>query len=277
MTVALIDGDIFTRRFTAACEYEMFTMSTKDGDVREIRSKTNAKQFEADNPTFAVVDSYKVVEPIEYVKHNINLTIDKIKDAIQCHEDFHIYLGEQGVPTFRHKLYAPYKHKRVGQVRPIHYQEIYDWLRDKYNATTSYELEADDIIGIRNSMYNNAVICSNDKDMLTIPGWHYNFVNDHKRVVNQHEADTHLFTQILMGDSTDCIPGLPRVGMKKATEIVAGCNDFESLFNNATKAYRTRCEEDWKDYFMLNGNLVYILRKEGDSFAALLDRNGVSL
>ncbi len=277
MTVALIDGDIFTRRYTAALDYEVFQVATKDGDMEEIRGKRDTNAYLDANPAYTIIDSYKVAEPIEYAKHNINAVIEQIKDVTQCNEDFHIYLGEQGVPTFRHKLYPEYKHKRVGTRRPTHYQAIYDWLREKYDATTSHELEADDIIGIRSGMCNNAIICSNDKDMLTIPGKHYNFITDTKRKVNQQEADVHLFTQVLMGDTTDCIPGLPGVGMAKATAIVAGKNTFQELFDAATLAYKIRYPAEWREQFMLNGNLVYILRREGDSFAKLLERNECGL
>ncbi len=277
MTVALIDGDIFTRRYTAALDYEVFVLSTKDGDTQEIRGKTDANAYVDSNPAYAIVDSYSVSDPAPYAKHNIKAMLDQIKDVTQCYEDYYIYLGSQNTPTFRHKLYPEYKIKRVGQRKPTHYQEIYDWIKDMPTTVLSGDLEADDAIGIDASRYNNAIICSNDKDMLTIPGKHYNFIKDIKRKVNQHEADVNLFTQVLMGDSTDGIPGLPGVGYVKATKIVAGCPTFEALYEAATLAYKIRYPEDWREQFMLNGNLVYILREEGDSFAKLLEKNGCGM
>ncbi len=272
--VALIDGDILTRRYTIAVEYELFDLvADYVPEVETIRGKKKTTAFLKDNPEYRILDSHSVVEPIETVKVNIAMALDQIKRETSC-EEMRIFLGEQGVPTFRHKLYEPYKAHRSSK-RPVHYQAIYDWLVEEHNAETFHELEADDAIGIVNSQYDHAVICSNDKDMLTLPGMHYNFITDEKRIVSEAEADVHLFIQILMGDSADGIPGLKGVGVAKATTMVAGCNNFRALYDAVTKAYRVRSGDNWEEEFMLNARLVYILRKEGDSFEQLLERHNV--
>ena len=277
MTVALIDADIFSRRYTAAVEYELFTVDGPKG-ATEVRGKKNTATYMEENPGSQVVDSRKVVEPLGFVKHNIKAVIEDIAQDTKCDEML-FFLGEQGVPTFRHKLYSEYKHKRVNTPRPTHYQAIYDWLKEEYHATSTHELEADDVIAIHSGMPNDPIICSNDKDMLQLPGKHYNFVNadlsQRRRRVGKHEGDVHLFIQVLMGDSVDCIPGLKGVGFAKAQKIVAGCKDFRSLYEAARLAYKTRLGNDWKESFLLNGSLVFLLRSGGDTFEAYLERNGV--
>ena len=63
----------------------------------------------------------------------------------------------------------------------------------------------------------NTVICSPDKDVLyQNRGLHYNYGKSETVLVDEVEAITFLWKQVLMGDSTDGIPGLPKVGPKTA-------------------------------------------------------------
>ena len=271
MRMALIDGDIFTRRYTAACEYDLYTCGTAHGDTEEIRGRKAAEKYIEENDSYRIVDSTRVVEPVRVVKRNIINSIETILENTTSNE-CRIFLGEQGVPTFRHKLYPDYKKKRVDTVRPAHYAEIYDWLKEKYNAETHHEMEADDALCVVAGLYDDCVICSNDKDLLQYPGKHYNWITDVKKSIGSFEGDRSLFTQILMGDSVDCIPGLKGVGAKKAQKILEDCTDFQQLYASTLTAYEGDVE-----HMMLMGSLVYLLRVAfDDSFAQYLERNGIT-
>ena len=87
-------------------------------------------------------------------------------------------------------------------------------------------MEADDLVSIwahealdRKEEY---VICGIDKDLLQIPGHHYNYGKDTWQLINEEEALHNLYIQCLTGDNTDNIPGLKGIGPKKAQKILAG-------------------------------------------------------
>ena len=83
--------------------------------------------------------------------------------------------------------------------------------------------EADDII----AMYatdlgpTDCVVMSIDKDLKQIPGDHYDFVSDSYETICEHEARQNFWSQALIGDSTDDIPGLNGVGPVTAQKILS--------------------------------------------------------
>ena len=74
----------------------------------------------------------------------------------------------------------------------------------------------------------NTIICSPDKDVLKqCIGMHYNYG---KGVHVPDEALKFLWVQVLMGDSTDNIVGIPGVGIKTAENWLKDrTKDFESF------------------------------------------------
>ena len=80
------------------------------------------------------------------------------------------------------------------------------------------DLEADDVICFLQS--SDTFVYSNDKDLKQIPGLHFDFDKKDLVEISEEEAFRNLCYQMLVGDSTDCIPGLKRCGPKKAKEIM---------------------------------------------------------
>jgi len=92
------------------------------------------------------------------------------------------------------------------------------------------QLEADDLLGIiaTNGKIEKPIICSIDKDMLSVPGWNYNWdKDDWPTYVSQEEADHNWLVQLLMGDSTDCIEGMKGIGKVKAEKLIKKYGDPE--------------------------------------------------
>ena len=90
----------------------------------------------------------------------------------------------------------------------------------KYPCLAHEGLEADDLMGLNSGP--STVIVSDDKDMLTIAGLHYQPRKPAKGIfsITYKEADYLLYTQILTGDRTDGYTGIPGVGPKKAEKIL---------------------------------------------------------
>ena len=85
------------------------------------------------------------------------------------------------------------------------------------------QIEADDLLGIMltNGRVENPILCSIDKDLLGIPGWHYNWNKDSwPTYVSQEEADHNWLVQLLTGDATDGIRGMEGIGPVKAKKLI---------------------------------------------------------
>ena len=133
------------------------------------------------------------------------------------------YLIVSGRDNFRKTLYPNYKGNR-GEKPPL-YKPLSNAIEELYSNRWYQhdQLEADDLLGIMatNKKINNPIICSIDKDMLSVPGWHYNWdKDDWPSYVSQEEADYNWLVQLLMGDSTDCIEGMKGVGKVKAEKLI---------------------------------------------------------
>lgn len=154
-----------------------------------------------------------------------------------------IYLS--GKTNFRYDIATtkPYKGNRATIVRPQYLNHCKQYLMDNYKAIVMHGYEADD--GIATDMVKNgAAHCGIDKDILQIPGWHYNYVKEEWQKVTPEQAEITLYRQILMGDNSDNIPGLPRIGDVKAAKAIT---NHETAKVDAVNFYKEVCAEKLPD------------------------------
>ena len=110
----------------------------------------------------------------------------------------------------------PYKGNRKYGDKPIIFPAIKEYLKQMWGCIAIPELEADDLVSIYHDPLKT-VICSPDKDVLyQNKGTHYNYGKAETVIVNEVKAETFLWKQMLMGDSTDGIQGIPKIGPKTA-------------------------------------------------------------
>ena len=174
--------------------------------------------------------------------------------------DYVVYLS--GSSNFRKQLFPAYKAHRK-QPKPKHYQVLRDYLIDVEKAKVADNQEADDLLGINQT--NETIICSIDKDLNQISGWHFNWMKQEAYEVSQADADRFMWLQLLTGDATDNIPGIYGVGPVKANALLEGC-ETEGQYNKAVlaayKEYFDRCsEEDVIAHINIIGKLLYIRRQ----------------
>lgn len=168
--------------------------------------------------------------------------------------------------NFRLKLYAEYKANR--KAGPLYLQEIKNYLIMDYEAEVTYGEEADDALGIHQT--ENTIICSIDKDLLQIPGHHYNFVTKEAKVVTETEGLRAFYRQLAMGDSGDNITGIPGIGKAKATKIIGDSTTEEDLFRKVYEAYDKYftpvgvAKEEWEGIMLLWGRLVKIRTRKDE-------------
>lgn len=162
-------------------------------------------------------------------------------------------------PNFRHLLYPDYKKSRRTRETPEYLPMAYDFIYEKeldYPVYKFHGLEADDIMGILATKFpKDSVIVTVDKDLKSIPGNHWNPVKETFENISVKAADYNFCTQWLTGDATDCVPGVPKIGPKKAAKILDKSKDLQTT---VLKTY-----EDHGltyDYALTMGRLVRILR-----------------
>jgi 5'-3' exonuclease len=140
--------------------------------------------------------------------------------------------------AFRRKLYAPYKQNRKDFVRPVHYDSLREHLLVVWKASLSETIEADDAISIAScSLDIPSVVVSIDKDLMQIPGLHYNFVKEEFATVNEYTGTKFFYEQLLKGDKADNVQGVVGIGDVKAKKLLAELDTEEEWFNKVREVY----------------------------------------
>lgn len=142
--------------------------------------------------------------------------------------EFHLFLTGGG--NFREQLATikPYKGNRDRSLRPYWYDTIREYLIDRWGAEVVEGMEADDAVAIVQwNAGDDSIICTIDKDLLNVPGHHYNYHTKEATYVTYEEATLNFYRQILTGDSTDNIPGCYRVGKARAEKLLPEyCDEY---------------------------------------------------
>lgn len=133
---------------------------------------------------------------------------------------------------FRYIVDPKYKGNRKGKSKPVIFASLFEHLKQRWGFTYMPELEADDLVSYHShNTERKTIICSPDKDVLyQCIGMHYNYRTTEFIHTSPEEALRFLWKQVLMGDSTDGIPGLKGVGDKTSDNWLQGrTKDFESF------------------------------------------------
>ena len=181
-----------------------------------------------------------------------------IDEWLECWHGANYKLCWTGPSAFRKRIAPDYKANRASLLKPIGYKVMKRELLDEPTSFLHDEIEADDWLGILAGALREAgeepIIVSGDKDLDQVPGRHwwpagvkrtegpgldvYEWdnellpVEDRKAInwiVDQDYCDRHFYSQVLIGDSTDNIPGCPGVGAVGAKKIVDKFNTAEPV------------------------------------------------
>lgn len=272
----LIDGDIVKYRCAASAEKTKYLVENLGGYPIEhydtYREAVRAEASWSESKVECLVWSRKEVQPLEFALQACKTTLDSLLAKLSPSK-VSIFLSPER--TFRHTLATtrPYKGNRV-QPKPKYLKEVEQYLVKNHGAIFGDNVEADDEIGIALSAQgDSAVSVSIDKDLLQIPGWHYNWVNDTVTYIRPKESDFNFYTQMLTGDATDNIPGIAGCGPRRALSALLGAGSRKELCTRVWGVYRDQFDgtENASRYFMEQASLLHILRERGKRYESPID------
>lgn len=219
--VLLVDGDIIAYRCAAAAEKTKYLVcNLQEGYLDVCEERDTAKEAKAvQAERGGIIWSRKELEPVEHALTNVATTMEAIAtkwtSAIT-----EVYLS--GERNFRDGVWVTKKYKGNRETpKPTHLNAVRDYLKDKWFARVASNQEADDDVGIASARdQSSSVIVTTDKDLDQLPGWHYNWVDGTIYWVTPENAAQFLWEQVISGDATDNIPGLPGWGPVKARKYM---------------------------------------------------------
>jgi hypothetical protein len=270
-----VDGDILLYRCAFAAEKTHYLVTrplvgmSYEGYYQD--SHKAAKAFAQDDGEF--IWSRKEIKDKEFALHACNTTLESIVSRFDSAE-VEIYLSDS--PCFRtpYGKTKPYKGNRVDAVRPVYYDDVREFLLQR-GAIRRLGLEADDWLAIEATKDpKGTIMVTTDKDLLQVPGNHYNWVTQEYITQSKKNADYALATQLITGDVTDNIPGLSGFGPRKAKDLLEGAVGRKDLFGRVFKAYQEKHGANWENYLSEQIILVRLLRSEAE--LAVLETFGPS-
>jgi DNA polymerase-1 len=203
--------------------------------------------------------SERVAEPVENALYLVKRQMQSIMEDCDLSE-FDVTCFLSGGHNFRYDVAKsrPYKGNRDKSHRPTHEEAIKEYILRTWNTVVTDGIEADDAMGRAQLQDDQTCIISIDKDLDMIPGLHYNFKDELHYSVTPEQGWRIFCKQLLTGDATDNIPGLPNVGAVKAEKILDGIETDDMLQVVASEYASRSGKRDWFAYLQEQAQLIWI-------------------
>ena len=264
-TKIYFDGDIILNKASFALERRKYEVLYKGRHMCYTEYKKDAEKY-------IKVSGYGLYDNVEIELHRwtereellgnlIDNLIRRTCKDLNC-ENYLIMVGpENSRETFRHKIAVtvPYKGNRKPGGRPLLYDKAREYLLANHKCVVAESIyEADDILGIYLTKRPiDTIVASIDKDLLQIPGWHYDL--NTKEVIQSTDPGKLWITrrkdgarldlkgtgfkwfcaQMLLGDSVDNIQKpLKGFGPRKVYKYFKDVKTKEQLWSKVLTFYK---------------------------------------
>jgi len=246
--IALVDADLVAYRCAASCQKQ--GVLTEDFGVAQVR---------ASNLLWNIFSEVKA------------------KDRV-------LYLS--GGENFRKAVVPSYKANRVDQEKPHYLEPLREYLVTEWGAKVTDGIEADDALGIAQTAApeGTTIICSLDKDLKQVPGYHYTWEMNGtgstgtvwKReaalsFVKPQEGMFNFYWQMVMGDRADNVPGFDGKMRAKVPkflemhyELMQTLETEQELFDYVYALYDDSGMST--EQMLNNGFCLHVQRFEGDNW-----------
>lgn len=226
MTTALIDGDIVAYRCAASCQKQGVT-----------------------------------VEPVEVAILRAEELMNRILHETAA-EFYYPYLT--GSNNFRYKYNPEYKANRKDTLKPQWLEQVREHLVINWNAQVSDGCEADDLMSIEQTKQpDETIICTIDKDLLQVPGRHYNFVKAEFQTITPVEGLFNFYWQFIMGDKSDNIFGFDGLARQTIPRKLEGIHsEMQGLASNEQAIFEYVKELYNDDERLLMNGICLFMQRE---------------
>lgn len=232
--------------------------------------------IDADSLVYIIAWNYREGGTEEEVKASCDTFLKDILTITQSDDYIGVFSGKSD-ETFRATEYKYAKYKGNRPDKPDCMVQWENTIKThfivKHGFISNPQLEADDIISAIANLWNASfamdpniemmespvphVICSPDKDLRQVPGYHYDYRAklDPEMLmapivkVSTNEAFWNFWTQMLMGDDTDNVAGIPGLGPVKAKKIIDELKCAEHHMATIRPAVLSRYRKYFGDYY----------------------------
>lgn len=213
--------------------------------------------IDADLVAFRCAATVKDYDPVDVAIYRVDVLMRQILEATES-EHYKAYLTGRG--NFRKVINPEYKANRKDKEPPCYLQECRDYLIKEWNAVVSQGCEADDLLGIEQT--DETVICSLDKDLLMVPGVHFNWNKLEYTHVDQLLGLRTFYKQMMIGDRSDNIFGVDKVGPVKAAKLIDHLTDEQEMLKTTLELYGNDEER-----FIMNAQCLWIMQNKDETWA----------
>jgi hypothetical protein len=256
------EADEIGYRCAFACQKQGYIWHGKKTiDLKGKFTKTQIKKFfttkgkELDRDY--TLEPYAIIEEEHIVTYTLDRMIEKLYaidiPKVGKVDKVNLWLSPSDGSNFRYGVAnipgsKGHGYKAGRPPKPHYLGFIRNRLIEKWGAKEIFGYEADDALGI---YQNDGTIASHiDKDINMIPGHHYNHVTgEYYHVPTGLGSLTYdsgkligrgiifFYAQLITGDATDNIPGIPKMGPKKAYDLLHPCSTERDCYEQVYKLY----------------------------------------
>lgn len=276
---AVFDGDVLAYKSGFSVERRYY--SARAGGVQY--KFASIKQATKELPKGIYITHEKEVGSLNQAKMNLVSMLRSVVREFRI-SDYSIYLSPEDVTKgyrYQTATTAGYKQNRKGE-KPQYLQELRRFMvNDLMAVIAPDDLEADDLLGMA---AGSAMVCSIDKDLLMVPGVHYNL--NTKTIVKASNPGNLELTigpagkkklkgfgfkwfcaQMILGDAVDNIKGIKGMGDVATYNLLKDCNRAKDMLKCIEKVYK---EKESMDRFKENRTLLWINQPE--TFEEILEK-----
>lgn len=286
---ALLDGDIFLYEIGFGSQESIFNPVTNENEILP-RPWAFAQNI-LENKLEVIQDEVRATEPPLFFFSSSPYIIALLNKQLVREgekELEHAVNFRMGVAKTR-----VYKGTRKAD-KPYHFYNLISHIMASYQFRVSDNgLEADDALAIEQCSRSNTIIVSRDKDLKTVPGFHYSwevnngpswgpietvepgFLEKKFRKVKHKKTNEDIqqfagirgtgskffYAQMIMGDQSDNVPGLPGKGPAAAYNLLHDVTTVRECYERTRDEYIKIYGEDWKTVFTEMANLLWIIRE----------------
>lgn len=225
----------------------------------------------------------------DYVVEYVDRLIAFILENSGC-DTYELFITGQDNFRFDIATVKPYKGNRNDKPKPFYLPAVRKLL-ESYGAVVCDGMEADDMLAVRAREMNfeDCCICTRDKDLRMVPCWQYgwevgqqpewgpNLVDKFgelqfrfsDKILKNGEKSNAIkkvwgtglkwfYAQLIIGDSTDNIPGLEGKGGGLVHQVIEPCTSEQELFTEVCGAYQNKYGKSYPKYLLEQSRLLWM-------------------